>query len=307
MIGIVILNYMSWKLTVDCIKSIQHTMEQSSYRIYVIDNSPVSCKQEILENIDMASSEIRYHQVENHGYSAGNNVGIQEALDDQCEYILVTNNDIIFDTKAISNLKTYLDEHQDVGIVGPKVYLPDRTIQEINMVVKTTLKGKYLYLLRKTPFRFLSKKYVEAFSYQKQDISESFDVHSVSGCCFMMSRECAEKVTPFDETTFLYEEEVILGVLMERQKLKTVYVADAKLTHYKGMSNKTIGDKSYMYLVESEMYYCRKYLGSTLLRLLPLYMIRSGIFFKRAITNAGYRAIRSEYINRTMKQLRGEN
>lgn len=47
--------------------------------------------------------------------------------------------------------------------------------------------------------------------------SEVFQVYAVMGCCFMFSRKCALDVTPLDETPFLYEEELILGISMEKR------------------------------------------------------------------------------------------
>ena len=47
--------------------------------------------------------------------------------------------------------------------------------------------------------------------------SEVFQVYAVMGCCFMFSRKCALDVTPLDETPFLYEEELILGISMEKK------------------------------------------------------------------------------------------
>lgn len=44
----------------------------------------------------------------NLGYAAGNNVGIKEALQDGCEWLVISNNDIVFCENAISEMALYL-------------------------------------------------------------------------------------------------------------------------------------------------------------------------------------------------------
>ena len=48
---------------------------------------------------------------------------------------------------------------------------------------------------------------------------ETFSAYAVLGCCFMFSRQCALEVTPLDATPFLYEEELILGIVMEQGRM----------------------------------------------------------------------------------------
>ena len=177
--------------------------------------------------------------------------------------------------KCIENLCDFLDENPDYGIAGPKVFLPDGTIQEINMGCKMTLSGKYKYLLRKTPLRIFTKQFIKEFHASEYDLKTSFDVYAVSGCCFMMSRYAADNLYPLDENTFLYEEENIIGVKMEQLELKTIYNTDSKIIHLGGVSTKGISAYAYTCLVESEIYYCLKYLKAFRIQIIPLYLIRT--------------------------------
>lgn len=96
MIGIVILNYETWDATLKCIKSIEKTENTESVRVYLIDNAsssdmPVALKQYINDH-----DVVYISSKENRGYAAGNNLGIRKALEDQCGYILISNNDIVY-------------------------------------------------------------------------------------------------------------------------------------------------------------------------------------------------------------------
>ena len=87
----------------------------------------------------------------NAGYSAGNNIGIKRALEDGCEEVLISNSDVRYETGSISELQTYLQDHPDVGIVGPKIFLRDGSIQKECMMRKTGIREKYL---TQNPFLF---------------------------------------------------------------------------------------------------------------------------------------------------------
>lgn len=282
MIGIVILNYNEWDILIDCINSIRETCKKEKYRVYLVDNN---------SSIEMSSGFKQYLKVSddicfienknNKGYSAGNNVGIGQALRDNCDFILISNNDVIYKDNAIYSMKSFLTNNSEYGIVGPKIYTPNGKIQEINMGCKMTLRGKYLFLLRKTPFRFLSDKFVDTFQAKHQDMNYPFDVYAVSGCCFMLTKTTCEKMFPFDENTFLYEEENIIGTRMEILGLKTCYNTDSEVIHLGGASTKGFSSFSYKCLVESEIYYCMAYLKKSILQIFPLYVMRSLVYIAR--------------------------
>lgn len=272
MIGIVILNYNNWHDTITCIKSIVKANFKNKYRIYLVDNaSPIKFPVEhinVLEN-----SDIFYIQAEaNRGYSAGNNIGILQALEDNCEAILIANNDIVFHEDSIDKLDDFLKNNPGYGIVGPKILKPDGSIQMNNLCLKTGLKEKYLV---RTKLSLFNKKLTTEYFGLNRNMDTTFDVHAVPGCCFLVSKECAEKIFPMDENTFLFEEELIIGLVMEEQGFKTAYYPESVITHAHGQSTKQDSGFAQICFVKSEIYYCKKYLKARLYQLLPLYLIRT--------------------------------
>ena len=141
-------------------------------------------------------------------------------------------------------------------------------------------KGKYLYLLRKTPLKRFSSKFVKSFHGEDLSHAAPFVVFAVSGCCFMMTKEAYDAVCPLDEGTFLYEEENIIGCRMERAGLKTVYCTDSIITHLGGGSTTRMSEFSYICFVNSELYYIKKYLQKGFWASLPIYLFREIIFVK---------------------------
>ena len=300
MLGIVILNYINWEDTSKCIKSIYETTKNLDYRIYLVDNdSPNPPTDEIIKLLK--NKNITYiKNKKNKGYSSGNNIGIKKAIEDGCDAILISNNDVIFLEDSIYKMLEYLNSNSDVGIIGPKIYNLDGSVHVPSMCIRTGLKEKYLVrtVLRKL-FRSLSKKYY----CQDKNTNKPLTVHAVLGCCFMMSRKCALDITPFDENTFLYEEELIIGIQMERKGYKTVYYPNSSIIHAHGQSTKNVKAFSFICFVESEIYYCKKYLNANIIQILPLYIIRTVSYVIKTFKYKDFRKNIIKYCRTTWPRL----
>ena len=91
--------------------------------LYVIDNSPDDA------SLDCARHHSTYLQhvvrfvrnVQNYGVAKGNNQGIELALEDRCDYILLLNNDIEFSAETLSNMIDFALTAK-AEIVVPKIY-----------------------------------------------------------------------------------------------------------------------------------------------------------------------------------------
>lgn len=301
MIGIIILNYMTSEETYDCVKSIRTTCK-SRYRIYVVDNSSPDGSLERLTDVFSSDEDVVVigSQV-NRGYSAGNNIGILKALEDGCTHILVSNSDIIYHEGAIDRLREFLDGNKKAGIAGPKILDENGEVSEISRIfVKTGIREK---LLATTRLRSLNLMNIHRTYY---GLDKSFDeiqkVYHLVGCCFMMKRELAEKVVPFDENTFLYEEELILGIAAETAGYETYSYPTAEVTHLNERSSRNIGAYALIHLVCSEIYYCRRYLKASRLKVFPIYMIRSMLYLERCMKNRSYRMNLRKYIRESARR-----
>lgn len=287
MIGIIILTYNNWEETKRCIESIVNFPPEEDYHIYCIDNgssvrSPFDFEKQYGKQIlTLICTE------KNLGYAAGNNVGIKEALQDGCEWLVISNNDIVFCENAISEMALYLKNHPQVGIVGPRVIRRDGKTQKGCMCIKTGMKEKYLL---RTRFHIFFPKYNKIYWGMNHDYDHDlFQVHAVSGCCFMISAKCAQEVTPLDEGTFLYEEEFILGIVMENAGWKTMYVPTCTVLHLHGASTCYVKAFAYTCNVRSEIYYCRKYLKASRIAIFGLYLYRLSIYMLHCLKSNDYR------------------
>ena len=291
MLGIIILNYRTWDISVRCMQSIADAEPQLAYHIYLVDNaSPVPMSETCADYIEQHRDTVTFLQAEdNLGYAAGNNIGIRQALADQCGYLLITNNDIVFQKGSITQLQQSLmadDGSGKAGIAGPKVLGENGEIQTSRCSMHTGMKEIFqIFTIGKKFFRSKWNKYYCL----DQDPDEPADVYYVSGCCFMITRECAGQVMPFDEGTVLYDEELILGIRMEQAGYRTKYEPQSVVIHQHGGTTRQVQPFMYQCICQSELYYCSRYLHAKKWQLWLLYRYRRMLYRVRSLRNRGLR------------------
>lgn len=105
--------------TIEALKSIIQD-EYDNKKIIVIDNASTDGTYETIhtefESVKIIRSE------KNLGVSGGYNIGIDYAISQGAEYILIANNDISIDKKMISKLVTALENNPAAAIAMPKIY-----------------------------------------------------------------------------------------------------------------------------------------------------------------------------------------
>lgn len=292
MTGIIILNYQTWEASLKCMKSAAKNLKGEPYTIYLVDNASTVPMPESVKEYIRAHSVCYLQSLVNGGYASGNNIGIKKALKDGCEFLLITNNDILFGKGAIQQMRAYLKQHPDTGIVGPKVLDEKGQVQYSCCSKKTEMKEIFrVFTIAKLVFRREWKRYYCL----DQDPNQDRDVYYVSGCCFMMSAACAEEVTPLDEHTVLYGEELIIGIRMEEAGRRTHYCAKARVLHRHGHTTERAKPFMFQCISESELYYCSAYLNAPAWQLFLLWNYRNLLYAVRSIRSKELRDYKAQY------------
>ena len=298
MIGIVLLNYNTCSDAFNCIKSIETCNVRIPYKLYLIDNaSPRKCDDLLLQGIKDKKNIVFFESKINKGYAAGNNIGIKMALDDGCDAVIICNTDVLFMNGTIEALYNRMKEDSHIGIIGPKILYHDRP-QQITRYCKTEFKQKFFAT---TPLRHLWPSVEKEYYGLDLDENEERYAHDVSGCCFMVSKECAEQTMPMDEHTFLFEEELIMGERCKNAGFKVLYYPKCSVIHNHSGSTSTAAAFSYTKGTLSEIYYCRQYLQANFFQIFPLYMIRVLSYLSRMVSSSDYRKKFMSYLSSTFK------
>lgn len=255
--GAVILNYKDNENTI----RLCHDFENYSCieKIVVVDNSgEVGLSETDFKGAEFSKTLLL--NVQNNGYSAGNNRGI-EKLDElgSFKYIIISNPDIFIEEKAVAACIDFLEKNEDYAIAAPRMHTKDGKPHHLAAWNERTFLCDLAYssgILSRTVGMY-RECYDESFF--KKEIAT---VDCVAGSFFVISRKALKKVGNFDTNTFLYYEEDILGYKLKRLGLKTALLCREKFLHCEGNSvNKSFNYlKRYRTMQKSRLYFHRTYL-----------------------------------------------
>lgn len=301
-IGIVILNYNSYKYTTNCISSILNNIKSRQFEIYIVDNaSPDKSGNRLFRKYESNNNISVIKNFNNLGYAHGNNIGIKTALNDGCKYVFIINSDILFKNNAHEKLADFMGLHPLVGVVAPKILTKEGNIQSGAIKEPRTFINKMISstILRKI-FPRIAKKISESSYMNKYNYNLPFKCFEVSGCAWMIRRSTFEKIGLLDENTFLYCEEVIYSDLLRKNNIEIWVYPEAEVIHLGADENRYQPAFNYICYVNSENYYLTKYVKWNWFQLSCILFMRDLKYFLK-IYNKDYRYNLNEYFKMRKK------
>lgn len=225
-VSIIIVNYNTCDLTLDCIKTIYEKTQGVSYEILVVDNASVD--DSIVKIRNTYNNVILFESSENLGFGKANNLA---ALGAKGKYLFFLNSDTLLVNDAISVLKNYLDTNPNVGICGGNLYDQSMNPTHSHLKVFPSIFNDVDLATR----RIISKIFCKnmQFNYTESPIEVAY----ITGADFMISSELYNKVGGFDPDFFLYFEETELTFRVCKLGFKVVNVPQSKIIHLEGRSS----------------------------------------------------------------------
>jgi GT2 family glycosyltransferase len=192
--------------------------------LYLIDNSPIKRN---MESYIFNNGHIQYYFTgSNKGYGAGHNIAIRMAIKTNVDYHVVLNPDLKFESDIIDKIADFMDNDSTIAQVMPKVLSPDGNVQYLCKLIPTPID-----LLLK---RFLPKKISEknAVRYQLKftNYDKEVNVPYLSGCFMFFRISALKSIGLFDETFFMYPEDIDITRRMHRM-FKTIYYPEVSIVH----------------------------------------------------------------------------
>jgi N-acetylglucosaminyl-diphospho-decaprenol L-rhamnosyltransferase len=229
-ISVVVVSYNSREPLRDCLASIELEPWE---KVTVVDNLSSDGSAEMVSR-DFPWVDLILCQ-RNNGYGAAANLAIARCFS---KYVLLLNCDTVLQPGVLHVLSDYLDRHPQVAVVGPQLVNPDGTCQvscfEFPSPLETLLRETNLPRLINRPAKF--------------PVAGSFDeatqgaqtVPWVLGAALAIRRVAFEAVAGFDESFFMYFEEVDLCYRLRRSGWQTHFLPEAFVMHVGGASTKRL-------------------------------------------------------------------
>lgn len=234
-VAVIILNYMNYIETDECIQCLLK-QNYDSYHVIVVDNGSDNASVSYLWKKYRYSSKISVIGAgKNYGFAKGNNIGISYAKNKiHAEYILLLNSDVIIEDRD------YLDKMikanaEGIGIIGSRIL--EKNNVEISMLYRyVTFPATLLFYLASMSE---CKEHPLYEIFWKKILKKYKGVYLFKGCALLLTPAYFRYYDGLDPRTFLYCEEDLLYLRCKKVGLKEK-VSDAYLYHKAGQSTKTL-------------------------------------------------------------------
>lgn len=226
-VAIVILNYLNYEDTIECIDSIQ-AMQYSICGIVVVDNGSGNQSYKILKTKYQKHDKITViSSGSNLGFAKGNNIGMAYARKYlNADYVLAVNNDTIFtDQNYIDGLLNH--HYKGVGVLGGKIIL--KYGEQRPLICAGGFKTMVYRFIN-----MLSSRCGSCFDFT---LDKNNSIEVLHGCALMFTPDFFKKYKGFYKKTFLYSEEEILYYMCKCKNLRQVYVPEVQIFHKEDMSS----------------------------------------------------------------------
>ena len=213
-VNIFVLNWNGKDLTLDCLNSLKKITYPNTH-VIVIDNGSTD------GSVDAISNQFYDYEIieleENLGFSKGNNAGFK-LVKRKADYTIFLNNDTIVDANFVEPLINEMEVNSSVKQSAPKIYYADQ--RDLIWFAG----GKIS----------LWNGYIRHIGIRKKDsplFSKLSEIDYATGCCVCMRTEDFESIGMFDESFFMYGEDVDLSVRFRKQGGQIFFVPESIIWH----------------------------------------------------------------------------
>lgn len=171
---------------------------------------------------------------DNPGFGAASNLGLRCTRGSYC---LLLNPDTIVPRDALARAVAALEAEPSVGILGPKLVRADGSLDLACRRSFPTPRNALFHFLG-LPRLFPGVPLFGEYNLTYKDPDESYDVDAVTGAFLLVRRAVLEQIGLFDETFWMYGEDLDLCWRSQAAGWRTRYYPAVRILHLKGQSSR---------------------------------------------------------------------
>jgi GT2 family glycosyltransferase len=237
-VSIIIVSFNGRDLLRECLSSIYSSVTETNFEVIVVDNASEDGTPEMVIAEFPKTTLIR--RSSNAGFAYAVNEGVAVS---RCPYILLLNPDTRLTNDPLPSMIGYLEEHQDIAVLAPKLLDSDGSLQlscRAFPQYSTALFNRNSLLTRFFGRNRFSQHYL--MTGFKHDVIS--DVDWASAACWLLPKLAMEKIGPLDEGYFWTIEDVDFCQRVHRAGMRVVYYPDVEITHHIGGSSKSAATRA---------------------------------------------------------------
>lgn len=167
----------------------------------------------------------------NAGYGPAANLAVSTS---NSKYYLLLNSDTRIQPGSLARLRQFMRAHPAAGVVGPRILNPDGSVQWSCF----PFPGTWRWFWENDPIGLIAGRipYLRRALYRYRPPAEATAVPWVLGAALAIRREALDDVQGFDESFFMYYEEVDLSYRLLSHGWETVHDPASSVFHVGGVS-----------------------------------------------------------------------
>lgn len=244
-ISIIVLNYNTRELTLQCLASVVPALNRRSWQMIVVDNGSTDGS--------VGAIRLQYPSVEiirserNLGFAGGNNLGLQLAGG---HVVFLMNSDVLAAADTLQALAQQFDARPAWGAISAGLRTSNGEAQAFAYGDDPTLR----YLLQRGSHALLKRGPLHPW-----DVDQPIETEWVSGACLAVRREVVQQVGPLDERFVLYFEDNDWCLRIRQAGWKVVYDPRLTVTHLGGQSQPRREVANQLYYQSMIKFYAKHY------------------------------------------------
>jgi GT2 family glycosyltransferase len=272
-LSIVIVNFNTKQITLDCLDSIYKIISGLSFEVVVVDNGSTDDSAEALSKLESKYKNFKLIRSSvNLGFGAGNNLGVKAA---KGEYLLLLNTDTIFTENNLSYCVEAVRKNKQIGAYSCNLVNKDGSHQPSGGHFPTLFRlltwqffiddlpligDKFTSIHPHSPGFFFMNKLTGKKGVAGPSPTFQTQPDWVTGAFMLVPRKVFWQAGGFDENIFMYTEELELCYRIKKLGKKIVLDGHSSVTHLGGASG-----GSYLAItkeVEGMLYFWKKHKSS---------------------------------------------
>lgn len=251
-IGIVTVLYNSERVLYEFFRSLDK-QSFKDFTLYVIDNasSDDSLNKAMELSKDVSFQCVFFPEPKNWGIAKGNNIGIKAALKDGCEYVLLSNNDVVLNNTDTIELMLNRIKQGDVGIITPKICLYS------NPTIIWAAGGMF-----KKPA--IGIKHIGAYQQDCEKYNEDRIINYSPTCFVLITKGVFDSIGMMDETFFVYCDDTDFMYRAKEHGIKILYFPQTSILHNESACTGKGSEFKIYQISKNQLIYVKKYFSGVI-------------------------------------------
>jgi N-acetylglucosaminyl-diphospho-decaprenol L-rhamnosyltransferase len=228
----IVVTYNSEPHIAGCLRAL-HKALRARGSIFVVDNASVDATLAEIDSVTMLAADLYVDaRPDNIGFGAAVNIAAERS---DAAYILLVNPDVELESDAVDALLALAANFPDAGIYGGRATLADGTVDPTTCLAAPTLWSAAAFGLGLSAVRFVPTLDPESLGGWRRDSVRP--VPALAGTVLLLDARLWRELGGFDETFFLYGEDVDLCMRAADRGHAAMFSPAVRYTHAAGASS----------------------------------------------------------------------